>query len=324
MPESQSLPFDCLCAGIIVADHVCEPVDHLPAPGELILTRRMDLTIGGCASNVAVDLVRLGLSAALVGKVGDDVFGRHINEALSASGVDCRHLGVAGQCDTAGTLIINCRGQDRRFIHSIGANGRFTGAEVTDSMIAAAKVLYLGGYLLCESMAADEVARAFRTAREAGVPTLLDVVIPGPGDYLPRLKAVLPWTDYFFPNDDEARTMTGLSDPRAQAEAFLDAGARAVIITCGSRGALVGTREGLWQAGTHSVEFVDGTGSGDAFAAGWIYGLRRGADLLDCLRYGSASGAQCVTAMGATTGVFSARELEAFVAANPLAIERIR
>lgn len=324
MPELNSPPVDCLCAGIIVADHVCEPVDHLPAPGELILTRRMDLTIGGCASNVAVDLVRLGMKAALVGKVGDDVFGRHINDALTAAGVDCRHLGVAEQCDTAGTLIINCRGHDRRFIHSIGANGRFTGQEVTDAMIASARILYLGGYLLCDSMAAGDIARAFRTAREGGVPTLLDVVIPGPGDYRARLEAVLPWTDYFFPNDDEARTITGLSDPRAQAEAFVAAGARTVIITCGSRGALVATRDGLWRAGTHSVEFVDGTGSGDAFAAGWIYGLRQGADPLGCLQYGSASGAQCVTAMGATTGVFSARELEAFVAAHPLAIERIR
>lgn len=324
MPEPKSSAFDCLCAGIIVADHVCEPVDHLPAPGELILTRRMELLIGGCASNVAVDLVRLGLNAALVGKVGDDVFGRHINEALTAAGVDCRHLGVADQCDTAGTLIINCRGQDRRFIHSIGANGRFTGSEVTDEMIAAARVLYLGGYLLCDSMAADEVARSFRTARKTGVPTLLDVVIPGPGNYQDRLKAVLPWTDYFFPNDDEARTITGLSDPRDQAEAFLAAGARTVVITCGNRGALVASRDGLWQAGTHAVEFVDGTGSGDAFAAGWIYGLRQGADALGCLRYGSASGAQCVTAMGATTGVFSAGELEEFVAAHPLAIERVR
>lgn len=310
--------------GIVVADHVCEPVEHMPVPGELILTRRMDLTIGGCASNVAVDLVRLGLQATLVGKVGDDVFGRHIREALTGSGVDCRHLGTAENCDTAGTLIINCRGQDRRFIHSIGANGRFSGQEVDEATIAASRVLYLGGYLLCESLAPGNVAAMFRTARSAGVPTLLDVVLPSPGDYRERLEAVLPWTDVFFPNDDEAFLLTGLSEPVAQAEWFRSAGARTVVITCGARGAILATEDGLWRAGTHPVEFVDGTGSGDAFAAGWIYGMRRGADALGCLRYGSASGARCVTAMGATTGTFTAPELEAFVAANPLAIERLR
>ena len=52
--------FDCLCAGIVVADHLCEPIEHLPQPGELVLTERTNLAIGGCAANVAVDLARLG------------------------------------------------------------------------------------------------------------------------------------------------------------------------------------------------------------------------------------------------------------------------
>lgn len=49
-------PIDCLCLGIVVADHVCEPIDHLPRSGELVLTERTTLTLGGCAANVAVDL----------------------------------------------------------------------------------------------------------------------------------------------------------------------------------------------------------------------------------------------------------------------------
>ncbi len=317
------MSFDCLCVGIVVADHVCDPVDHLPAPGELVLTRRMDLTIGGCASNVAVDLARLGLRPALVGAVGDDIFGAHIAAALTRSGVDCQHLATIPDCDTAGTLIINCRGQDRRFIHSIGANGRFTGREVTDELIRSADILYLGGFLLCDSLTAENVADLFRRARAAGVTTLLDVVIPGPGDYRNALRTVLPETDVFFPNDDEARAMTGLSSPEEQAAFFREAGAGVVVITRGQHGALLQSAEGRWRSGTHDVPFVDGTGSGDAFAAGWIYGRTRNADPLTCLRYGSALGASCVTAMGATTGVLSAVELEEFVAATPLAIESV-
>ncbi|HLQ46234.1 MAG TPA: PfkB family carbohydrate kinase, partial [Planctomycetaceae bacterium] len=72
----------------------------------------------------------------------------------------------------------------------------------------------------------------------------------------------------------------------------------------------------------HPVQFVDGTGSGDAFVAGYVYGLLRGADTQHCVRLGSALGASCVRATGATTGVFNASELEAFVAANVLTIER--
>ncbi len=61
---------DVLCAGIIVADHVSSPIPHLPAAGELVLADQLLLTIGGCAANVAVDLVKLGVSASVVGRSG--------------------------------------------------------------------------------------------------------------------------------------------------------------------------------------------------------------------------------------------------------------
>ena len=68
--------------GIVVADHVCEPISHVPCAGELVLTPRTHLSIGGCAANVAVDLVRLGRKAAIVGRVGDDPFGRFLIDSL--------------------------------------------------------------------------------------------------------------------------------------------------------------------------------------------------------------------------------------------------
>ncbi len=311
-------PIDCLCAGIVVADHVCDPVDHLPRPGELVLTRRMELTIGGCASNVAVDLATLGRRASIVGLVGDDVFGRSVREALEGRGVDCRHLGTVAGCDTAGTLIVNCLGEDRRFIHSLGANARFTGREVTGELIRPARALYFGGYCLCDSMDPEALAAMFRTAREAGVPTLLDVVLAGSGDHWARLEPVLPFVDYFLPNDDEAFVITGERDAIRQAEAFRRAGARTAIVTCGPRGAVaIGPGERM-RIGTHPVAFVDGTGSGDAFVAGFIHGLLAGRTLADCLRYGAAMGASCVTAMGATTGALAAAELDQWVESRPV------
>jgi sugar/nucleoside kinase (ribokinase family) len=81
---------EVLCAGIVVADHVSSPVSHLPAPGELVLADELLLTIGGCAANVAVDLVKLGVTAGVVGCVGDDVFGRVVADMLRERGVGCR------------------------------------------------------------------------------------------------------------------------------------------------------------------------------------------------------------------------------------------
>src|SRR6516164_7140450 len=108
-----TLAVDVLCAGIVVADHVSSPISHLPAAGELVLADQLLLTIGGCAANVAVDLVKLGVSA--------DVFGRIGAEMLAERQVDVSALQVTPDRDTSQTLIVNVAGQDRRFVHTFGA-----------------------------------------------------------------------------------------------------------------------------------------------------------------------------------------------------------
>src|SRR6185436_7391550 len=103
---------DVLCAGIIVADHVCTPIDHLPAAGELVMADHMLLTIGGCAANAAVDLGKMGVRVAVVGRVGGDVFGRVVADLLRERQVDVSALQVSNTADTSQTLIVNVKGQD--------------------------------------------------------------------------------------------------------------------------------------------------------------------------------------------------------------------
>lgn len=285
------------------------------------MSSRMELTIGGNAANVSTDLAKLGAKVGVVGLVGQDVFGRHVRECLEAAGVDCRLLCESATSQTAQSLIVNVQGEDRRFIHAVGANAEFDASQVTPEMVRDCRVLFLGGYLLADNPPIENVVRLFQTARDAGVTTLLDVVIPGPGDYWPQLKPVLALTDIFMPNEDEAKLITGESDPWRQAETFYAAGVRTSIITRGGGGCVIVTADGRYEADAHRVPFVDGTGSGDAFVAGYIHGLLHGADTLQCVRLGSALGASCVQSTGATTGVFNATELHAFVAANALAID---
>ncbi len=313
---------EVLCAGIIVADHVSSPISHLPAPGELVLADQLLLTIGGCAANVAVDLVKLGVSAAVVGRVGDDVFGRVVADLLHQSGVDVSAVQISPGRETSQTLIINVAGQDRRFIHTFGANAAFRAADIPLDRVARCRVLYLGGYLLMGGVHADELVPVFAAARRAGAKTVLDVVTPAPADYLPRLEKILPHVDVFLPNDHEAELILHEKDPLRQAERFHQLGAQTVIITRGERGSVLVGQNVRLRAESHRVPFVDGTGGGDAFAAGYIAGLLRGLDEEGCLRIGSAVGASCVRAIGTTAGVFTRPELEAFLRDNPLRIER--
>jgi sugar/nucleoside kinase (ribokinase family) len=315
-------PTDVLCAGIIVADHVSSPIAHLPGPGELVLADQLLLTIGGCAANVAVDLVKLGVSASVVGRVGGDVFGRVVADMLRERQVDVSGLQVTPDMDTSQTMIVNVAGQDRRFIHTFGANAAFRAADITLERVATCRVLYLGGYLLMGGVQQEELIPVFVAAQRQGVKTVLDVVTPGPADYLPRLEKLLPHVDVFLPNNHEAELILGEKDTLRQAEAFHRLGVRTAIITMGDAGSVVVGERVRLRTDRYQVPFVDGTGGGDAFAAGYIDGLLRGLDEEGCLRIGSAVGASCVRAVGTTTGVFTRPELEAFLQDNSLRIER--
>jgi sugar/nucleoside kinase (ribokinase family) len=312
-----------LCAGIVVADHVSSPISHLPAAGELVLADQLLLTIGGCAANVAVDLVKLGVSAAVIGRVGADVFGRVVADMLREHRVEVSALQTTPEMDTSQTLIVNVAGQDRRFIHTFGANAAFRAADIPPQRAASCRVLYLGGYLLMKNVLAGELVPVFAAARRAGARTVLDVVTPGPADYLPPLAEILPQVDVFLPNNLEAELILGEKDPMRQAERFHQMGAGTVIITMGDQGSVLVGEGVRLRAEAYRVPFVDGTGGGDAFAAGYIDGLLRGLDAEGCLRVGSAVGASCVRAIGTTTGVFTRPELEAFLRENPLRIERL-
>ncbi|MFO0929960.1 MAG: carbohydrate kinase family protein [Gemmataceae bacterium] len=310
-----------LCAGIVVADHVSSPISHLPAAGELVLADQLILTIGGCAANVAVDLVRLGVPATVVGCVGDDVFGRVVADMLRERHVDVSGLRVRPGQVTSQTLIVNVKGQDRRFVHTFGANADFGPDDIPADTDA--KVLYLGGYFIMDRLRPEALAKALARAQSRGIRTVLDVVTPGPADYLPRLEPVLPYVDVFLPNDHEAQLITGLTDPLTQAERFRAMGAGTAIITCGDRGSVLVTDRLRLRAGTYAMPFVDGTGGGDAFAAGYMAGMLRGWGPEECLRIGSAVGASCVRAIGTTAGVFTAAECDAFLKANRLPVERV-
>jgi sugar/nucleoside kinase (ribokinase family) len=135
------------------------------------------------------------------------------------------------------------------------------------------------------------------------------------------LRTVLPHTDVFLPNADEAALILGEPDPARQALAFRDMGARRVIVTRGSRGAVAASDALRVSLETYPVPFVDGSGGGDAFAAGYIAGLLDDLPELDCLKLASATGASCVRAVGTTAGIFTRPEADAFIALHELSFE---
>jgi sugar/nucleoside kinase (ribokinase family) len=287
------------------------------------MAERLLLTLGGCAANAAVDLVKMDVPAAVVGRVGGDAFGRIVAELLREHGVDVSGLLVSPGADTSQTLIVNVAGEDRRFIHTFGANALFSAADLPLDRVSRCRVLYLGGYLLMPNVRQEELVPVFAAARRAGARTVLDVVTPGRAEYLSHLERLLPHVDVFLPNRDEAEVITGEADPLRQAETFRRLGVGTAVITLGGDGAVLVNDRVRLRAGTYPVPYVDPSGGGDAFDAGYIVGLLNGLDAEGCLRTASALGASCVRALGTTPGVFTRAECEAFLRAHTLRIERI-
>ena len=315
-----------ICAGVVVADHLSTPISHLPAPGELVPAADLILNIGGCATNAAVVLAKLGIPSRVCGRVGNDAFGRFIAETLQEHGVDAFGLQVDPTLATSQSLVINVQGQDRRFIHSFGANAAFEAADLDsafDPAVPPPKVLYLGGFFVLPGLDPNALAERLERARAQGTITVLDVVTPGPGEYRDAISRVLPHVDVFLPNTDEATLILGTAEPLRQALTFRDMGARRVIITRGDQGAIIVSDSLRVRVGTYSVPHVDATGGGDAFDSGYIAGLVDGLSEVDCIHLASALGASCVRSVGTTAGTFTRAEADTFIQARNLPIEPI-
>ncbi len=281
------------------------------------------LNIGGGAANTAVDLTRLGVVVSICARVGDDIFGRFATETLVAHGVGVKALRIDPRRPTSQTLIVNVRGEDRRFIHSLGANREFTAADIDEALDPPPRVLHIGYFLILPELDAAGLAERFARARQSGTKTLLDVATPGPGNYLEPLRTILPHTDVFVPNSDEAELILGERDPVRQALIFHDMGARRVVITLGEHGLISVSDDQRLRLNAYAVDFVDGSGGGDAFDAGYIVGLLENRSELDCLQLASAVGASCVRAVGTTAGVFDREQAEDFLRRHHLKVETL-
>jgi len=313
----------CLSAGILFADVGCAPIDHAPVPGELVPTDRVELTLGGSASNVSINLARLEVPTGLCGCVGDDAFSDHILKSLANPLVDVSGVRRIDNSSPGCSLIVNVKGEDRRFVSTTGANAEFEIGDIPEEWTNEAEVLYIGGYLMMEKLESQETVEYLKAFQARGGKTILDVVLYGTRPYWPALEPLMPYVDFFMPNDDEGRVISGKDDPVDQAKFFVDAGARTCVITCGGEGSVYYSTKDKFRADIFQTEFVGGTGSGDAFDAGFIAATIEGLDPYESMKRASAQGMSCVRDGSATKSVFTKAELEEFLQDRELKIETL-
>lgn len=293
---------DVVCLGILVADAIARPVDGLPPRGRVGLVEEISLHGGGCALNTASALARLGLQAAVVGKVGADPFGDFLLSLLEAGGVDRRGVLRDPAVPTSATVVLVAADGERTFLHLPGANGTLRAEELDPGLLYSGRALHVAGALVMPSLDGEPFACILAEAKERGLLTSYDVVWDATGGWS-RVLPALAYVDLFVPSLAEAQAISGEREPARVAAWLRERGVGEVALKLGERGCYAAGEgfEGLVEP--LPVSAMDGTGAGDAFDAGLLYGKLAGWPLERAARLANAAGALATTAVGAVEGV---------------------
>jgi ribokinase len=269
---------------------------QLPAPGQTVTGGVFAQYQGGKGATQAVAAARAGATVALVGAVGDDEYGRRALVDLRSEGVDISRVAVmSGESTGLALIAVDERGANQ-IVVAPGANAAL-GAAAIERALAGYEPRPGSVAVLSFELGDDAIVEAGNYAASRGMRLLVN---PAPArDLASELVALSP---IVLPNEGEAATLTGLSDPRAAAVALAKRTGAPVIVTLGGAGALLHEPGGPAET-VHlpapSVEVVDSTGAGDAFVGALAAHLAAGKPLREAAAAAIEAASESVTSAGA-------------------------
>jgi sugar/nucleoside kinase (ribokinase family) len=256
---------------------------------------------GGSAANTMAGIASLGGSAVFLGKVRDDALGARFSESLKSLGVDYTTAPAANGSSTASSMIAVTPDGQRSMNTYLGACREMTPADVNVSEIAAAKILYIEGYLWDTDDAKQASRKAMKAAKSAGAQVALSLsdsfcVGRFRDEFLELMRHDL---DILFANEDEAKSLFETEDFAIVTEQMKAWGGIAVVTRSAQGCVVIKGKEVHAIPAAPVAKVMDTTGAGDLFAAGFLFGLTRGKSLADCGRLGSLAAAEIISHYGA-------------------------
>ena len=295
-------------------------VSRLPLPGETLMGTEFFTTPGGKGANQAVAAAKLGISTTLIGRVGDDDWGRSLLSGLQTYGVETSGIQIDSTIHSGVAIITVAATGENQIIGVYGANEYLDQRDV-DRLIP---ILDDSEVLLLQlEVPIESVKLAAQAAQAAGVMVILD---PAP---VPKTSIVhlYPYIDLLIPNETEASQLVGFevnSVETATKAAFVlhDQGAKAVIIKLGAQGALYS--EELCSEENESeimtsfvpafeVEAIDTVAAGDAFAGGLAVAIVEGFPIIEAVKRGCAAGALATLTIGAQVAMSDRSQFDQFL-----------
>lgn len=315
--------FDVLVVGSPCVDLVFSGLPHWPVLGQEMYVPGFAISVGAIF-NVAATLSRLGLRVGLLCEVGNDLFSRYILGEIERAGIS-RDLIFERDYPLRSVSVCLPYNGERGFVSYADANwenegpaGEQLSAEQHTGSEAAARGLASDMQVALEGATCKaaflyiypKMHLVLETLSQRGIPIFLDA-----GWSLSTLTdrcfaELARFGHYFMPNQAEATIITGQQDPAEAARALEQIGPTP-IVKVGASGVIACQHGELVYSPALPVEkVVDTTGAGDAFDAGFVYGILQGYTFLDALRCGTICGSLSTTAMTGTAAVPTAAELE--------------
>ena len=284
--------------------------DRFPRPGETLEAPRFEIGRGGKGANQAVAAARLGAAVAMVARVGDDAFGEETIRSLQKDGIDTTHVRVvAGATTGVAPIFVASNGENAIFIIK-GANAHLMPADVE-----AASAVLLGCDLILLQLEIP-LETVYATIDWADRHDRRVVLNPAPATSELALERIAT-VDYFVPNQTELAILAGQpvetpDQAEAAAQTLLGQGMRRIIVTMGSEGALLVTKDRTVHVPAIPVPVEDTTGAGDAFIGAFAFYEARGSSPEEALRMATAYAAFSVTRAGTQTSFATASEFDVF------------
>jgi sugar/nucleoside kinase (ribokinase family) len=281
--------------GNVVFDILARPVEEVRWEATTVV-ESVSQQLGGNAGSTSCTLGILGTPVAIVTLAGRDAAGETVMSRLQSAGVDLSLVQYVDAPTSIAISLIRSTGERALLYQLAAASEDFQPFPLPPD----AAHFHLAAVFRMRHL--RRIAPALlRRAKEAGLKTSLDTQWDTEGEWMKVLKPSLPHTDYTLMNEDEARMLTGQTEPAEAARVLRDLGATHVIVKLGPRGCWV---DGATFPG-FKVNTVDTTGAGDCFSGGFVAALRHGLPIGEAARFANAVGALAVQKVGATAGVLN-------------------
>lgn len=268
----------------------------------------VEVTTGGDALNVAVTLSKLGASAGIIGRIGEDQNGRIILEQCASHGVDTGRVIVDGRFPTAVSYLLLDKNGEKHSLSNTAIYHELRADDVPDETIRSAEIVFFGSAFQMRQMDDGGIEKLFKRAHRFRRLTAMDAAIgddiPGRRELLRKLGPAFAQTDIFIPSYKEASYLAGETRVEDIASFFAGYGIGIFGIKLGSGGCYLSDHgKGFYLPSFRDFTPVDTTGAGDSFMGGFLRGMLEGWDVRSSAVFASAVAAHNIAGKGATGGV---------------------